>query len=579
MALINCPECSKQISDKAGVCPQCGFPLRRGVVGNVLEKTLSSATSGSRQIVDAVAKRKAKIKALVKCAVIFVIGALLFPLVVYFGAICMCIYSVTLFKILHVVWKNRSGTLPNSAAPVQEDLCAATEPSDDARFMPPEMRRCHSAEPSCSPVNPVIDVWGEHVETVTRKDNSLSSYLVGAVCLFVIVAILSLILRPILENHLRMHVRSSSTIVPAIPSGSNQSSCAASNGAISAITFKSTQSYSQPYDLNLGPAWQSITNIPYVDFAFPTNMMELQSVDDRQTGTTLKRDTFGITNGSEKLLFRLQQKGLTSREPSAFTTYIRISLTREPVTSGIYHGLTDFANLTSRDLTDCNDAFCSELPKAQETYLRNGQTFQILKEPFTTLIPLANTTAIKTEMLRQVGTNLAVVQTQYLALHKDYLFTLITQFRECESNRWEQSIYSVLKTIRFNDGAIEQPSKSASRNSQTTDINLKLSSSSLGIRLGESFNLMIEVDGADFGIDTPRLPAIPPAEFQFLDQHSNTRSSISIISGRMTRQQFEGRIFTYKITPSKLGLYQTGPVSITVAGKTYTHPGVTIDVL
>ena len=58
MALINCPECSKQISEKAGVCPQCGFPLRRGVVGNVLEKTLSSATSGSRQIVDAVAKRK-----------------------------------------------------------------------------------------------------------------------------------------------------------------------------------------------------------------------------------------------------------------------------------------------------------------------------------------------------------------------------------------------------------------------------------------------------------------------------------------------------------------------------------------
>lgn len=27
MALIKCPECGKEISDKAGKCPNCGFPL------------------------------------------------------------------------------------------------------------------------------------------------------------------------------------------------------------------------------------------------------------------------------------------------------------------------------------------------------------------------------------------------------------------------------------------------------------------------------------------------------------------------------------------------------------------------
>lgn len=27
MALINCPECGKQISDKATVCPNCGYPI------------------------------------------------------------------------------------------------------------------------------------------------------------------------------------------------------------------------------------------------------------------------------------------------------------------------------------------------------------------------------------------------------------------------------------------------------------------------------------------------------------------------------------------------------------------------
>ena len=27
MALIKCPECGKEISDKAGKCPHCGYPI------------------------------------------------------------------------------------------------------------------------------------------------------------------------------------------------------------------------------------------------------------------------------------------------------------------------------------------------------------------------------------------------------------------------------------------------------------------------------------------------------------------------------------------------------------------------
>jgi predicted amidophosphoribosyltransferase len=27
MALINCPECKKEISDKAEACPNCGYPI------------------------------------------------------------------------------------------------------------------------------------------------------------------------------------------------------------------------------------------------------------------------------------------------------------------------------------------------------------------------------------------------------------------------------------------------------------------------------------------------------------------------------------------------------------------------
>jgi len=31
MALINCPECNIQVSDKADKCPNCAYPLKREV--------------------------------------------------------------------------------------------------------------------------------------------------------------------------------------------------------------------------------------------------------------------------------------------------------------------------------------------------------------------------------------------------------------------------------------------------------------------------------------------------------------------------------------------------------------------
>lgn len=38
--LINCPECGKQVSDKASNCPECGCPI------NVVQKTEQPKTDG-----------------------------------------------------------------------------------------------------------------------------------------------------------------------------------------------------------------------------------------------------------------------------------------------------------------------------------------------------------------------------------------------------------------------------------------------------------------------------------------------------------------------------------------------------
>ncbi len=35
MALINCPECGTEVSDAAGACPKCGYPLKAKPAGGV----------------------------------------------------------------------------------------------------------------------------------------------------------------------------------------------------------------------------------------------------------------------------------------------------------------------------------------------------------------------------------------------------------------------------------------------------------------------------------------------------------------------------------------------------------------
>ena len=45
MALINCPECKRQVSDKATSCPSCGYPLNKHVAKNTANSTSTYANS------------------------------------------------------------------------------------------------------------------------------------------------------------------------------------------------------------------------------------------------------------------------------------------------------------------------------------------------------------------------------------------------------------------------------------------------------------------------------------------------------------------------------------------------------
>jgi len=112
----------------------------------------------------------------------------------------------------------------------------------------------------------------------------------------------------------------------------------------------------------------------------------------------------------------------------------------------------------------------------------------------------------------------------------------------------------------------------------SADVSLNVTASRPRIYLGESFNLTVEVNGADQGVDAPDLSALQGADVQFLGQRSNSRSSISIINGRVTREKFEGRVFSYQIKPNAEGAFQAGPIQVTSSGKRISHPGVTVQV-
>ena len=59
MALIRCPECSGQISDKAVICPHCGFPMRDGSISTKEpRKARKRRPNGSGTVVKLSGKRK-----------------------------------------------------------------------------------------------------------------------------------------------------------------------------------------------------------------------------------------------------------------------------------------------------------------------------------------------------------------------------------------------------------------------------------------------------------------------------------------------------------------------------------------
>lgn len=108
--------------------------------------------------------------------------------------------------------------------------------------------------------------------------------------------------------------------------------------------------------------------------------------------------------------------------------------------------------------------------------------------------------------------------------------------------------------------------------SSAGDIGLEVKANRDHIYIGESFNLTFEISGSNERTE-PDLSRIENADIDFLGTHDSSRSSITIINGRIKKESFTGRTYTYRITPGKTGSFRAGPVKMVIDGRDFNHPG------
>ncbi|MCX7590409.1 MAG: BatD family protein, partial [Kiritimatiellae bacterium] len=97
------------------------------------------------------------------------------------------------------------------------------------------------------------------------------------------------------------------------------------------------------------------------------------------------------------------------------------------------------------------------------------------------------------------------------------------------------------------------------------------------IYLGESFILTVRVAGSTDQAE-PDLSALTNCTVRLLDSQAQNFQQIFIVNGRVQKTGFVGRIFTYEVTPSSVGVVVAGPIRATVAGRVISVEGPVVQV-
>ncbi len=98
------------------------------------------------------------------------------------------------------------------------------------------------------------------------------------------------------------------------------------------------------------------------------------------------------------------------------------------------------------------------------------------------------------------------------------------------------------------------------------------------VYLGESATLTLEADGIDDSV-SPDLSGLRDCTATFVDSVRKNIEQRNYINGRHTVIRFNGRVFTYRVTPTRAGRIRIGPIAVAQDGRTASLPGPELDVL
>lgn len=93
------------------------------------------------------------------------------------------------------------------------------------------------------------------------------------------------------------------------------------------------------------------------------------------------------------------------------------------------------------------------------------------------------------------------------------------------------------------------------------------------VSVGEPFLLQIRVEGSEIaaGTDQPDMSGVADFAIDFLGGQSNNSSSITIINGKMSKIESYGHVYSYRLTPKKVGSLEIPPITVPMdAGKSKT---------
>ena len=95
------------------------------------------------------------------------------------------------------------------------------------------------------------------------------------------------------------------------------------------------------------------------------------------------------------------------------------------------------------------------------------------------------------------------------------------------------------------------------------------------VSVGEPFLLQIRVEGSDLatGSDPPDMSGVADFAVEYLGGQSNNKSSVTIINGRMSKVESYGYVYSYRLTPKKVGRLEIPSLAVPLdAGKSKTLP-------